>query len=72
LVAAKAHSLVETVIHLVFHPLIVLFEKIVEFFTELVKRRPKWLSESSCSYALRRGEVKGESATLSLTGEIFK
>jgi hypothetical protein len=41
LVAAKAHSLVETVIHLVFHPLIVLFEKIVEFFTELVKRRPK-------------------------------
>ncbi|OQW91531.1 MAG: hypothetical protein BWK78_04355 [Thiotrichaceae bacterium IS1] len=41
LVAAKARSLVETVIHLVFHPLIVLFEKIVEFFTELVKRRPK-------------------------------
>jgi len=41
LVAAKAHGLIKEVIHLVFHPLIVLLEKIVEFFTELVKRRPK-------------------------------
>lgn len=41
LIAIGVYPLIETVIHLVFHPLIVLFEKIVEFFTELVKRRPK-------------------------------
>jgi hypothetical protein len=41
LIAIGIYPLVETVIHLIFHPLIVLFEKIVEFFTEIVKRRPK-------------------------------